>query len=190
MRTRNPNGRRMGNGLLITAASQARSTSASYPRTGSQLGSRSPGPCRCGRLPALTASCGWHTCVSRQARAISARYARMERIWLNLTNSPADEHSAAWSPDGNWLAFVSNRSNDIDIYKVCATCSGEPVAVRLTDEVRYAMWPAWSPDGSQLAYANDPGGDLLLVNANRSNATYLTSGVFCPPIWRPERNDK
>jgi TolB protein len=109
---------------------------------------------------------------------------------VNLTNSPADEHSAAWSLDGNWLAFVSNRSDDIDIYKVCTTCSGEPVAVRLTDEVRYAMWPAWSPDGSQLAYANEPGGDLLLVSANRSNATYLTSGVFGPPIWRPERNEK
>jgi TolB protein len=109
---------------------------------------------------------------------------------VNLTNTPSDEHSAAWSPDGNWLAFVSNRSDDIDIYKVCTTCSGEPVAVRLTDEVRYAMWPAWSPDGSQLAYANEPGGDLLLVSANRSDATYLTSGVFGPPIWRPERNEK
>lgn len=30
----------------------------------------------------------------------------------NLTNSPADEHSPAWSPDGTWLAFVSNRGDD------------------------------------------------------------------------------
>ena len=103
----------------------------------------------------------------------------------NLTNSLADEHSAAWSPDGNWLAFVSNRGNDIDIYKVCATCPGELVAVRLTDEVRYATWPAWSPDGSQIAYADEPGGTLLLVNADRSDAAYLTSGVLGPPIWRP-----
>ena len=109
---------------------------------------------------------------------------------VNLTNSPADEHSAAWSPDGNLLAFVSNRGNDIDIYKVCATCSGEPVAIRLTDEVRYAMWPAWSPDGSLLAYVDEPRGNLLLVEADRSDATYLGSSVLGPPVWRPERNEK
>lgn len=104
---------------------------------------------------------------------------------VNLTDSPADEQSPAWSPDGNWLAFVSNRGNDIDIYKVCATCPGELVAVRLTDEGRYAMWPAWSPDGNQLAYADEPGGTLLLVNADRSDAMWLAEGVFGPPIWRP-----
>jgi len=103
----------------------------------------------------------------------------------NLTDSPDDEHSPAWSPDGNWLAFVSNRGDDIDVYKACATCPGEPVAVRLTDEPRAVGWPAWSPDGGQLAYVNTGGQDLLLVNADRSDATYLVSGVFSPPIWRP-----
>ena len=110
--------------------------------------------------------------------------------WINLTDSHADEHSAVWSPDGNWLAFVSNRGNDIDIYKVCVTCPGQNVAIRLTDEVRYAMWPAWSPDGSLLAYVDEPGGNLLQVKTDRSDATYLASGVFSPPIWRPELNEK
>jgi Tol biopolymer transport system component len=103
----------------------------------------------------------------------------------NLTNSPADEHSLAWSPDGNWLAFVSNRGEDVDIYKVCVTCPGETVALRLTDEPRAAGWPAWSPDGGQVAYVDMGGQDLLVVNADRSDATYLASGVFGPPIWRP-----
>lgn len=103
----------------------------------------------------------------------------------NLTNSPADEHTPSWSPDGNWLAFVSNRGDDIDVYNVCVTCPGEPAAVRLTDEPRAAGWPAWSPDGNQMAYVDTGGGDLLLVNADRSDATYLASGVFSPSIWRP-----
>jgi len=105
---------------------------------------------------------------------------------VNLTDSPSDEHSAAWSPDGNWLAFVSNRGNDIDIYKVCTACPGEPVAVRLTDEPKYASWPAWSPDGDQLAYVDVGVGDLMLVNAHSSDATSLSSGVLSPPIWRPK----
>ncbi len=101
----------------------------------------------------------------------------------NLTDSLADEHSPAWSPDGNWLVFVSSRGDDIDIYKVCAFCAGELAAVRLTDEPRAAGHPAWSPDGGEIAYV--AGEDLLVVNADRSEAMYLASGVFGPPIWRP-----
>jgi TolB protein len=102
---------------------------------------------------------------------------------VNLTDSPADEHSPAWSPDGSWLAFVSNRSDDIDIYKLCVTCPGERTAIRLTDEPRPASWPAWSPDGSRVSYVSAQ--DLLLVNADRSNVMYVSGGVFSPPIWRP-----
>lgn len=108
---------------------------------------------------------------------------------VNLTDSPADEHSFAWSPDGKWIAYVSNAADDIDVYKVCTTCpkdsSDRSTIVRLTDEIGPASWPAWSPDGSQVAYSAEPGGALLLVNADRSDATYLAGSVFGPPIWRP-----
>lgn len=104
---------------------------------------------------------------------------------VNLTDSPEDEHSPAWSPDGNWLAFVSNRDEDVDIYKVCVTCPDQPAPVRLTDEPREAGWPAWSPDGNWVAYADGPGQSLMLVKADRSEVTFLAGGVFGPPIWRP-----
>jgi TolB protein len=34
----------------------------------------------------------------------------------NLTNHPAQENYATWSPDGKKLAFISNRSGGYDVY--------------------------------------------------------------------------
>jgi leucine-rich repeat protein SHOC2 len=116
-----------------------------------------------------------------QSDTCTARPDSSDRI--NLTNYRADEHSPAWSPDGNWLAFVSNRGDDVDVYKICVTCPGEPMAIRLTDKPSTAGWPTWSPDGSRVGYVSAE--TLMLVNADRSDATYLASGVFGPPIWKP-----
>ena len=104
---------------------------------------------------------------------------------VNLTNHPADEHSPAWSPHGSWLAFVSNRGEDVDVYKMCVTCLGESAAIRLTDEVRAAVSPAWSPDGNWIAYWDLIGGSLMMVKPDRSDKTYLASGTFGSPLWRP-----
>jgi hypothetical protein len=102
---------------------------------------------------------------------------------VNLTHTPSDEHSPAWSPDGNWLAFVSNRGNDLEIYTICVTCPKTPDSLRLTFEPRSAGAPIWSPDGRQIAYLTSH--VLMLIQADGSDATYLASGVFGSPIWKP-----
>jgi Tol biopolymer transport system component len=104
---------------------------------------------------------------------------------VNLTNHPADEHAPAWSPDGNWLAFVSNRGEDVDVYKICVTCPGDFTAIRLTDEVTGASWPTWSPDGKWIAYWDSIEQTLMMVKPDRSDRTYLASGTFGPPLWKP-----
>lgn len=77
-----------------------------------------------------------------------------------LTEGDFDAAQAAWSPDGALIAFVSNRSADVD-----ASLASDiwTVAVeggklqRLTNGDLSAMLPAWSPDGQSIAfYAERP----------------------------------
>ena len=59
------------------------------------------------------------------------------------------DHSPRWSPDGRWLAFISERGEKNQIY-LAPLAGGE--ARQLTHETHGAMEPAWSPDGTRIAY--------------------------------------
>jgi dipeptidyl aminopeptidase/acylaminoacyl peptidase len=62
--------------------------------------------------------------------------------------------SPAWSPDGRWLAFASNRSGKRDVWRVAL--DGAP-AERLTDVTGELGEFRWSPDGRRMAFVlTDP----------------------------------
>jgi dipeptidyl aminopeptidase/acylaminoacyl peptidase len=79
-------------------------------------------------------------------------------IWLyregqgpprRFTNGPKRDHDPHWSPDGRFLAFVSNRTGHAEIW-VIPLEGGE--AARLTHTPHGAGEPRWSPDGRRLAF--------------------------------------
>ncbi|HVZ66296.1 MAG TPA: S9 family peptidase [Lacunisphaera sp.] len=81
-------------------------------------------------------------------------------IWLvstvggeprKLTNSSRQDRHPRWSPDGQWLAFESNRDGDFQIWAVPAT-GGE--ARKLTSIATEATQPVWSPDGRAIAFVS------------------------------------
>ena len=72
----------------------------------------------------------------------------------NLSRSPdAREHSVAWSPDGRWIAYLSDASGEYELYLRAQDGSGEPRRITRDGDVwRFA--PKWSPDSRLLAYAD------------------------------------
>lgn len=68
-----------------------------------------------------------------------------------LTSTPAIENNPHFSPDGQWIAFSSNRSGDWAVYLVSKD-GGMPT--RLTWHPSGAYVRGWSPDGKNILYAS------------------------------------
>jgi dipeptidyl aminopeptidase/acylaminoacyl peptidase len=68
---------------------------------------------------------------------------------VQLTRARKSSQSPAWSPDGRWLAFVSDRSDKRQIYAI-SPAGGEARALTDVDEGVGGF--EWSPDGSQIAF--------------------------------------
>lgn len=102
------------------------------------------------------------------------------RQTLNLTRSPADERDPAWSPDGQHIAFVSNREEVQRIYVMDADGSQVRLLTPATPNSRADympyQFPRWSADGERILFmrnsalsAPQPGVRLYSVNWDSSD---------------------
>ncbi|MEM6394634.1 MAG: DPP IV N-terminal domain-containing protein, partial [Planctomycetota bacterium] len=105
-----------------------------------------------------------------------------------LTSSPANDVMPAVAPDGQRVAFASDRSGNWDLY-LMDLAGGPPI--QLTNDTAADLHPSFSPDGTQLVYctfAHATGQwQLVLIDvANPSVKRYLGPGLF--PAWSPIDN--
>jgi Tol biopolymer transport system component len=73
-----------------------------------------------------------------------------------LTDHPAGDFSPVWSPDGDRIAFVSDRSGAGQVYVVQAD-GGDPAQVTFDFE---NSAPIWLPDGEHIAVLTTDGAGL------------------------------
>ncbi|MGD9570313.1 MAG: PASTA domain-containing protein [Thermoleophilia bacterium] len=100
-----------------------------------------------------------------------------------LTDSGFDDRRPAISPDGNVVAFVSNRGSNPEDYDVCfaRTDASNAVPKCISDRDVNVSRPAWSPDGrSLIVTASDgPQTELLLL-------TSVVPSSPNPADWTPQ----
>ena len=68
---------------------------------------------------------------------------------IQLTRAKKSSTAPAWSPDGRWLAFVSDRSDKRQIYLIPPR-GGEARAITSVDEGVGSF--EWAPDGRSIAF--------------------------------------
>jgi dipeptidyl aminopeptidase/acylaminoacyl peptidase len=98
-----------------------------------------------------------------------------------FTSGERNDGSPRWSPDGRWLAFVSNRDGEDEkkakgqLYLLPAN-GGEPR--RLTDGKESVESIAWSPDSNRIAFARRVRDEAYEEEDDRKRAPRRFTRVF------------
>ena len=70
-----------------------------------------------------------------------------------LESTAAQGRAPSWSPDGQRLAFESNRASVLGLYAIFLINRDGAGLVQVTDPSLNADHPVWSPDGRRLAFS-------------------------------------
>lgn len=110
----------------------------------------------------------------------------------NLTNSPAEhDRFPAWSPDGKWIAYFSDKSGEYALYLTEQSGIGETRTITLGSPPSFFYDPVWSPDSKKIAYTdkrlnvwfvNLEDGKLTKVDTDTYDAPFRT----LDPVWSPD----
>jgi tricorn protease len=106
----------------------------------------------------------------------------------NLTRTPGiREKGVSWSPDGRWVAYVSDRSGEDELYITPQDGAGKEQ--QITSGHRGFMFPPqWSPDSRKLAWS-DFELRLHYVDINEKKPVEVDRGKFADLTdyaWSPD----
>ncbi len=95
-------------------------------------------------------------------------------IVRNLTRtSGVAERSPAWSPDGRWIAYLSDATGEYEVYITQSDGKGETKQLT-SDGDMWRQISGWSPDSAYIVY-NDKSGRLWLLNVESQEQTLVTT---------------
>jgi tricorn protease len=106
----------------------------------------------------------------------------------NLTRTPGiREKSVAWSPDGRWIVYISDRSGEDELY--IAPQDGIGKEQQITSGYKgFKYAPVWSSDSKKLAWS-DKDCRLWYVDVNEKKQVVIDQGKYGEILnysWSPD----
>ncbi len=99
-------------------------------------------------------------------------------VAYNFTNTPgAFDRDVVWSPDGEYIAYLSDKSGEYEIY--IQKSDGKSSAIQLSDKGgSYKFEIMWSPDSKKILYS-DKAMDLFYIDIQSKAITKVAHS----PSW-------
>ncbi len=110
------------------------------------------------------------------------------RLARELTKDEALDIAPAWSPDGRYVLWASDRSGSFEIYAAdlkAGAADLEPRVWRVTHTLSGALDPAVSPDGRWLAYAAQYSRGFRLERIAFDSAAWQPAGPTLQTLHQP-----
>ncbi len=109
-------------------------------------------------------------------------------ITYNLTGtSGVNEHSGAWSPDGKYIAYISDATGEFEVYIMKQDGSEKPVQLT-SDSKTYIFGLEWSPDSKKILF-NTKKQELKYVDIESKKITLVETSDRSPFFsynWSPD----
>jgi tricorn protease len=106
----------------------------------------------------------------------------------NLTRTPGiREQNVAWSPNGKWIAYLSDRTGEQELYVMPQNGMGKEERITF-DGTMFRLQPVWSPDSTKLLFA-DKTARLFYVDINDKKPVLIDQGHYADLTdynWSPD----
>jgi Tol biopolymer transport system component len=105
-----------------------------------------------------------------------------DRKEYQLTNSPSDEQTPQFSPDGRWLAYASDDTGNYEIYVQSFSADGKLGSEKKRVSTSGGRYPIWRHDGRELFFiAGD--GQVMATSVKTGEAEFQFETP--KPLFKP-----